>query len=46
MYTVYSRLRVILTVAVQAEVQSGGEDQDYREQLHGGGWSDARRGGH
>ena len=27
---------VIFPAAVQAQVQPGGEDQDHREQLHGG----------
>ena len=31
-----------IPVAVQAKVQPGGEDQDHRQQLHGGGRPDSR----
>ena len=37
---------VIFPAAVQAQVQPGGEDQDHREQLHGGGRPHSRGGGH
>ena len=36
---------VIFPAAVQAQVQPGGEDQDHREQLHGGSRPHARGGG-